>query len=105
MNVSTENQEQTDGDGNDGGLPGVPHEPVVSGRPLAGRLIHHVTELHAADEDPGGGRPALQLAPELEHDPVLGARGGEQEVRERGVIQLGQGELGVILMFNAEKVL
>ena len=60
-----------------------------------------MTELHAADEDPGGGRPALQLAPKLEHDPVLGARGGEQEVRERGVetgvIQRGPGELGVIV--------
>ena len=49
-------------------------------RPLADLLVHHVTELHAADEDPGGGRPALQLAPEFEHDPVLGARGRKQEV-------------------------
>ena len=100
----TENQEQTDVYGNDGGLPGDPHEPVEGREPLTGRLIHHMTELHD-DEDPGGGGPALQLVLDLEHDPVLGARRGEQEVRERGVIQLGQGELGVILMFNAEKVL
>ena len=60
-----------------------------------------MTELHAADEDPGGGRPALQLALKLEHDLVLGARGREQEVRERGVeigvIQRGPGELSVII--------
>ena len=45
MNVRTENQEQPDGDGNDGCLPGVPHDP------LADRLVHNVTELHTADED------------------------------------------------------
>ena len=97
-----------DGDGDGGILLRVHHgdvglvqdevEPVVGGHPLAGRLVHDVTELHAADEDPGGGRPALQLTPELEHDPVLGARGGEQEVRERGV-ETGvnqRGELSVI---------
>ena len=57
-----------------------------------------MTELREADEDPGGGGPALPLAPE--HDVVLGARGGEQEVREQGVatgvIQRGQEEPGVI---------
>ena len=98
VNVRTENQEQPDGDENDGGLPGVTHEPVFSRHPLTGWLVHHMTELRAADEDPGGGGPALPLAPE--HDVVLGARGGEQEVREQGVatgvIQRGQEEPGVI---------
>ena len=69
MNARTENQEQPDG-----GLPGVPHEPIKGRDPLADRLVHHVTELHAADEDPGGGGPALQLVHQR-----------EQEVRERGV--------------------
>ena len=97
-----------DGDGDGGILRRVHHgdvglvqdevEPVVGRHPLAGRLVHHVTELHAADEDPGGGGPALKLSPELEHDPVFGARGGKQEVRERGVETgvIQRGELSVI---------
>ena len=59
VNVHTENHEQPDGVGNHGGLPGVPHEPVVSRHPPADRLVHYVTE--------------LALALKLEHDLVLSA--------------------------------
>ena len=60
MNVRTENQKQPDG-----GLSWVPREPVEGRDPPADRLVHHVTELYGADEDPGGGGPALQLAPNM----------------------------------------